>query len=218
MFEKMIVKKVGEQDHYEIWEKKAFSAQGEIEAELETKVKDFAKAIAFSNSENTQKENKKMYDNILKGKIAECAVDQFLTEQGIETPGVDFTTTNASSDNTAKFTIGNVKILVKSAREFGNLLLLEQPAENEVEATFTAVDYDFVVLVRIKPRRTYEITGFITQTDLVETIMKNEHVLPKGAFLNGTTQMSASHYYVQTGCLRTMTGFKNAFNKAVNDN
>ncbi|MGL5382702.1 MAG: hypothetical protein ACRC17_02760 [Culicoidibacterales bacterium] len=212
MFEKMIVKTVGEQAHYEIWEKKEFNGQGEFEAELEQKVKTFAKEMAFNNQEyrengeSTQKENKKIYEHVLQGKFAECAFDQFLTAQGIQTPGVDFTLTDATNWQMADVTIGNVKILVKATREFGNLLLLEQAAN--VEA-----NYDLVVFVRIKPRKTYEVTGFITQKDLVETIIEKQHLIPEGALLNGVLPMQAAHYYVQAGCLRSMTNFKNAFDK-----
>jgi len=90
--------------------------------------------------------------------------------------------------------------------------------------------YDYFILVRIKPDAEqimkknkmlyldyikkeqlysiiksehwqYDIAGYITQQDL-KTIINENFILPKNALLNGTIQMDAQNYYIQSGDLK----------------
>ncbi|MBR6594220.1 MAG: hypothetical protein IKK83_03460 [Clostridia bacterium] len=96
--------------------------------------------------------------------------------------------------------------------------------------------YDFIVLVRIQPscedimkakkllyketiekteliklikqqKWSYDYVGFITNGDLKQVI-RNKHIIPQGALLNGKTPMDANNYYVQAGDLRSMESLR----------
>ena len=54
--------------------------------------------------------------------------------------------------------------------------------------------------------------GYITRGDL-KFLIKNRHILPRGAVLNGKTCMDADNYYVQAGCLHSMDTLVELFQK-----
>ncbi len=87
--------------------------------------------------------------------------------------------------------------------------------------------YDYILLIRIKPfcedilkgnrwlysdsidksklweqlekiTWSYDYAGYITREHLIQIICER-YVLPKGAFLNGSTKIDADNYYVQAG-------------------
>lgn len=99
--------------------------------------------------------------------------------------------------------------------------------------------YDFIVLVRIEPncenlmkeksllykeyidkpilenlikqqKWSYDYVGYITNNDLKQ-IIKDKHILPQGALLNGKTPMDAENYYVQAGDMRKLSDFDEIF-------
>lgn len=101
--------------------------------------------------------------------------------------------------------------------------------------------YDFIVLVRIEPscedimktnrllykdnidktvlknlikpqKWSYDYVGYITNSDLKQ-IIKNEHIIPQGALLNGKTPMDAENYYVQAGDMRKLSDFDKIFRR-----
>lgn len=99
--------------------------------------------------------------------------------------------------------------------------------------------YDYIVMVRIDPscedlmkknrllykdeiERTvlknlvsqqnwsYDYVGYINNGDLKQ-IIKDKHIIPQGALLNGSTPMDAENYYVQAGDMRKLTDFNDVF-------
>ena len=101
--------------------------------------------------------------------------------------------------------------------------------------------YDFIVMIRIEPsyedimkenrllcqeyidrtvleklikhrKWSYDYVGYITNNDLKQ-IIKNNHILPQGALLNGKMPMDAENYYVQAGDMRNLSDFDKIFQK-----
>ncbi len=99
--------------------------------------------------------------------------------------------------------------------------------------------YDYIVMVRIDPscedlmkknrllykdeieqsvlknlvahqNWSYDYVGYITNGDLKQ-IIKDKHIIPQGALLNGSTPMDAENYYVQAGDMRPMESLKEFF-------
>lgn len=99
--------------------------------------------------------------------------------------------------------------------------------------------YDYIVMVRIDPscedllkknrllykdeieqsvlknlvahqNWSYDYVGYITNGDLRQ-IIKDKHIIPQGALLNGSTPMDAENYYVQAGDMRKLTDFNDVF-------
>ena len=99
--------------------------------------------------------------------------------------------------------------------------------------------YDYIVMVRIEPscedlmkknrllykdeieqsvlknlvahqNWSYDYVGYITNGDLRQ-IIKDKHIIPQGALLNGSTPMDAENYYVQAGDMRKLTDFNDVF-------
>lgn len=56
----------------------------------------------------------------------------------------------------------------------------------------------------------YDYVGYITNGDLRQ-IIKDKHIIPQGALLNGSTPMDAENYYVQAGDMRKLTDFNDVF-------
>lgn len=59
----------------------------------------------------------------------------------------------------------------------------------------------------ISNKWSYDFAGYITNDNLIHTI-KNNFVIPKGAFLNGSMKMDAENYYVQAGDMRELKDLK----------
>lgn len=101
--------------------------------------------------------------------------------------------------------------------------------------------YDYIVMVRIDPscedlmkknrllykdeiehsvlknlvaqqNWSYDYVGYITNGDLRQ-IIKDKHIIPQGALLNGSTPMDAENYYVQAGDMRNLTDFDKIFKR-----
>lgn len=101
--------------------------------------------------------------------------------------------------------------------------------------------YDYIVMVRIDPscedlmkknrllykdeieqsvlknlvahqKWSYDYVGYITNGDLRQ-IIKDKHIIPQGALLNGSTPMDAENYYVQAGDMRKLADFDDIFRK-----
>ena len=53
-----------------------------------------------------------------------------------------------------------------------------------------------------------ELVYFVSNTklsdDQLKQIIKDKHIIPQGALLNGSTPMDAENYYIQTGDMRPM--------------
>lgn len=58
----------------------------------------------------------------------------------------------------------------------------------------------------------YDYVGYITNDDLIQVI-RNKHIIPQGALLNGSTPMDAENYYVQAGDMRKLIDFDKIFQK-----
>lgn len=50
----------------------------------------------------------------------------------------------------------------------------------------------------------YNYVGLITRNNLIQ-IIRDRHILPKGAMLNGSTSMDAENYYVQAGDMKNLS-------------
>jgi hypothetical protein len=182
--------------------------------------------------------------NAFQGKLSEIALYTALRSKNIACSEVDFRIMGENEWDDSDILVNGRRINIKSAAFFSNLLLLEKQDWN-TEGKYIPnlacgkdADYDFFVLVRVKPDLKkifsnnrllyaaeldknrvlaliskevwqYDIPGFISHQKLVEKVIKAGQVLPQNALLNGTTKMDAENYYVQAGDL---SGIDNLFN------
>lgn len=208
------------------------------------RVFDFAYDMSFGRSGEHRdhrsggthrRRNGEIFANTFQGKLAECAIYNYLCDV-CEISEPDFDTYGLGEWDNADFCINNHNISVKSTKSFGNLLLLETKDWSE-EGIYLPNNeaYDFTFLVRLNPycedimrrdRKLYtddmpdgelrelvinntwefDIPGYITLNDL-KYIIQNNYVLPQGAFLNGKTRMDATNYYVQSGDMHPINDF-----------
>ena len=173
-----------------------------------------------------------IFRNTLQGKIAEGILFKVFKEKGVVCSPIDYGIHGKGIWDDSDLEYKDVKISIKSAAHFSNLLLLEsedwnddgsyKPNSNNSESTSY---YDYFVLVRIKPNTnglfktnvnkdelkneidkqdwTYDIPGCCSLKTL-KHIIANDYVLPQNAMLNGKTKMDAENYYIQTGSLRNV--------------
>lgn len=172
-----------------------------------------------------------IFINVFQGKLAECAVYNALYKCGTIND-IDFDVYGLGRWDDADLIVNNKRISIKSTKYFGNLLLLEKKDWDNRGMYIPNIkagnaDYDYIVIVRIKPNCEdiiyrnhlfespvldyeklhkymlsvsweYNIAGFITHDELVNVI-KNNMIIPQGALLNGKTKIDADNYYVQLG-------------------
>lgn len=126
----------------------------------------------------------------------------------------------------------NYRVAIKTTQHYGNLLLLESAdwAVVDNQAVYLpntdSITYDSLFFCRVKsnikenfpenPTQAQiinlanaielqaQIVGWISNNDLVN-IINNGYILPQNSLLNGNTRMDATNYYIQSGCLRTVT-------------
>lgn len=63
------------------------------------------------------------------------------------------------------------------------------------------VEKDLLTQIIIKEKWFADLAGFATKAD-IQHVIRNQHIIPKQALLNGKIPMDASNYYLQSGDLR----------------
>ena len=199
---------------------------------------DFAYQMAFGDGHhrahrsggNELRSPLDIFKNTFQGKIAESVLYNYLLNNDIICKSVDYSVSGKGSWDDADLVYKNIKISVKSAAHFSNLLLLETKdwdSEGRYIPNINNPDvadiYDYFVLVRIKPNTNslfngptdekslkkeivsnkwyYDIAGCCSLKTL-KFIIRNNYVLPQQALLNGKIEMDAENYYIQSGDLK----------------
>ena len=173
-----------------------------------------------------------IFRNTLQGKIAESVVFESLKTEGIACDPIDYSIHGKGIWDDADISYKDVKISVKSAAHFSNLLLLETQDWNKDGAykpnnqvSKIATYYNYFVLVRIKPNTKSMFRTVMTKAELQEEIFSkkwycdipgccslktlryliaNDYVLPQNALLNGKIKMDAENYYIQAKDLKSI--------------
>lgn len=199
---------------------------------------DFAYQMAFGDGHhrahrsggNELRSPLDIFKNTFQGKIAESVLYNYLLDNDIICESVDYSVYGKGSWDDADLVYKNIKISVKSAAHFSNLLLLETKdwdSEGRYIPNINNPDvadiYDYFVLVRIKPNTNslfngptdekslkkeivsnkwyYDIAGCCSLKTL-KFIIRNNYVLPQQSLLNGKIEMDAENYYIQSGDLK----------------
>ncbi len=99
-----------------------------------------------------------IFKNTLQGKIAEIVLYNYFLDNGIKCQDVDYSVSGKGSWDDTDLGYKNIKISVKSAAYFSNLLLLETKDWDtngryipNINNPDVADIYDYFILVRIKP-------------------------------------------------------------------
>ena len=183
---------------------------------------------------NHYRKNGEIFVNTFQGKLAEVLLYEFFKEKKIQISEPDFSISGLGVWDTYDFKIKENLISVKSTKYYGNLLLLECKDWNEYGKYIpNDTEYSFFVLVRIKPdfekiikenKLLYldecdemvlkdlifnncwegEITGFISNEDFKNIIIKEKFIIRQGEKLNGKVEMDVDNYYVQSGDLKNI--------------
>lgn len=173
-----------------------------------------------------------LFANTFQGKLAEFCVYAEARSLKQEVSFPDLSVHGEGLWDESDLEIGDKKLSVKSMAYFSNLLLLEKADYNVKGSYIPSKNtiYDFIIAVRLKPdlksvlrkermlynetvQKTelkklvesntwfYDISGGISNRGFRE-IITNNHLLPKGAMLNGKLQLDAENYYIELGrCL-----------------
>ena len=178
-----------------------------------------------------------IFKNTLQGKIAEILLYNYFLNNGIKCKDVDYSVSGKGSWDDTDLVYKNLKISVKSAAFYSNLLLLETKDWDTNGRYIPNIDnpdvadiYDYFILVRIKPNTNslfngstdkktlkkqiesnkwyYDITGCCSLTTL-KFIIQNNYILPQNALLNGKIKMDAENYYIQSGYLKSIRSLLN---------
>lgn len=182
-----------------------------------------------------------IFKNTLQGKLAEVVLYNFFKEKDIELNDVDYSISGKGDWDDTDLTFGEIKISVKSAAFFSNLLLLETKDWDDeanyipnLDQNSTTKNYDYHILVRIKPNTNslfndlidkksledeiksnkwyYDIPGCCSNNTL-KHIIQNNYVLPQNSLLNGIVKMDAENYYIQSGDLKNISELIKTLNK-----
>ncbi|MDA9564568.1 hypothetical protein N9S02_01305 [Alphaproteobacteria bacterium] len=171
------------------------------------------------------RKNGEIFCDTFQGKLAEFFFFDLLTKLEVNCPKPETERWHKGKWDDQDFIINNKVISIKSMASFSNLLLLETK-DWDLEGIYipNQKKYDLFVVVRIKPdvksvfkskRILYsnildkkdiedtikeikfeaDIPGFVTHRQLVWAI-KEKHILPQGAMLNGRKKMDAENYYI----------------------
>lgn len=174
-----------------------------------------------------------IFRNTFQGKLAEIVVFHFFKEKEIIFNDVDYSVTGKGNWDDSDLIFKEIKISVKSAAFFSNLLLLETKDWDDkanyipnLNAEETTKNYDYHILVRIKPNTNslfndsidkksledeikskqwyYDIPGCCSNNTL-KHIIQNNYILPQNSLLNGKVKMDAENYYIQAGDLKDIS-------------
>ncbi len=224
---------------YLINRKKKFRPS-KIDGDIVNKCFEFAYEMAFGKGHHrdhrTGGQERRLpidiFRNTLQGKIAEVVLHNALKANGIVCNPIDFDIYGKGIWDDTDIEYSGIKISVKSAAYFSNLLLLETKdwdskghyLPNKEDDNLTH-KYDYFVMVRIEPNTNALFKNGISKTELkseintldwfydiagccslktVKHIIKHGYILPQNAMLNGRTPMDAENYYIQAGDLKTI--------------
>jgi hypothetical protein len=179
------------------------------------------------------RKNGELFANTFQGKLSEFVVYDLITKIGLTIERPSLETWELGKWDDVDFQVNELKISVKSASFFSNLLLLESKDWDD-KGTYIPNDvvYDIHILVRIKPdlkgllrsnrllfseyvdkesllriiqleKFYWDVPGYLTNRD-VSTLIQSKYVIPQNAMLNGKTRMDAENFYCQTGSLRNI--------------
>lgn len=143
---------------------KQFTDVFEFKSETITKVFNFAYNMTFGEKgehrdhRSNGKKNRKpeeIFSNTFQGKLAECAVANFLYPLKLDIK-LDFSEKKLGYWDQGDIDICGKKIAVKSTKSYGNLLLLEcadwnKNAEYTPNLESESYIYDYFIMVRIEP-------------------------------------------------------------------
>ena len=179
------------------------------------------------------RKNGELFANTFQGKLAEFCVYHFLKNAQIELDKPDLSTWKLGKWDDTDLQVGKIKINIKSAAFFSNLLLLEtKDWDSEAKYRPNNIAYDYHVLCRLKPdikgvmskerllysntieklrlkklvfsqQFIFDIPGFITNSEL-KYIIDNQFLIPQNSFLNGKTKMDAENFYCQVGDMKNI--------------
>lgn len=216
---------------YFITKKKRFT-ENKISRDLLVKSLEFAFEMSFGkgyhrnhrSGGSTKRTEVEIFCNALQGKLAEFVLHDILTTKGIQCSEIDTGIYEKGIWDNGDLTANGKKVCVKSAAFFSNLLLLEAKDWNfggtYLSDTENQMQYDFFVLVRIKPNIkevfgnisndlelikeisdtenfVFDMAGCISKNTL-DYIIKNNYLIKKGESIN-KTEMDAENYYIQAG-------------------
>ena len=178
------------------------------------------------------RKNGEIFVNTFQGKLAEVLLYDFFKDKSIQISEPDFSISGFGIWDSYDFKIKDKLISVKSTKHYGNLLLLECKDWNEDGKYIPSnTEYSCFVLVRIKPdfekimkenKLLYldscdeiglkdlifnncwegEITGFISNEDFKNIIIKKKYIIKQKEKLQGKIEMDVDNYYVQSGDLK----------------
>ncbi len=201
---------------------------------------DFAYAMCFTEGYHrnirsggkTHRSPGELFINTLQGKLAEFGICRKFSEHGITLPPPDLNVMGKGVWDNGDFDCLGIKLSIKSAAHFSNLMLLEaKDWDQEAHYIPDGSCYDFFILCRIKPDGKalfahhpllaqdkpaydalkalffaedweFDIAGCIGKGELKELINR-EYILPQKALLNGKIIMDAPNYYAQSGDMHT---------------
>lgn len=186
-----------------------------------------------------KRSNGEIFINTFQGKLSEFGIYYYLRKNNIkdiEPPCLEKWQLGIWDES--DFTYGSKKISIKSTKFYGNLILLETKNWNK-DGKYKPSNtlYDITILVRIKPdgenllkkqRMLYnnttskeqlqqiirsqkwqcDIPGFAT-IKMLKEVINETFILPQNSYLNGTTKMDATNYYIQVGDLIDIKEIRN---------
>ncbi|MYL54192.1 hypothetical protein GLW08_12675 [Pontibacillus yanchengensis] len=173
---------------------KSFSPHGEFREEIIDEVFNFAYGMSFGSegvhrnyrSGGThQRKNGEVFADTFQGKLAEFAIYNIFTSQGLEVSRPDTDMYNLGSWDSGDFEIGKRKLSIKSTKSYGQLLLLESKDWNEDGLYIPDIEknggkYDASILVRLHPFASDILKGMrslysssISADELYANIIKN---------------------------------------------
>lgn len=152
-------------DIYYFTNTKKFNSLGVFDSQTLEDVFDFAYDMSFGgkgahrnrrSGGTYQRENREIFVDTYQGKLAEFAIYDYFTKNGISMDLPDLSTYQLGVWDSFDFEINGTKIAVKSTKAFGQLLLLEKKDWNEKGQYIPNLDsgnadYDAFILVRIDP-------------------------------------------------------------------
>lgn len=184
-----------------------------------------------------QRKNGEIFANAFQGKLSEFAVFNYLSGLGLQLEPPDLTISQLGAWDVVDLSVNGKEITIKSTKSYGQMLLLETRdwGYNGTYKPNKSI-YDYFILVRIAPnvdkilkekkllyvdevstdvlvppikeqKWKAEVSGYFTNDQFVNEVIRAKHILPKSSYLN-STKMDAENYYIQIGDLQPISGIK----------
>ncbi|SES88291.1 hypothetical protein SAMN05421676_10211 [Salinibacillus kushneri] len=177
---------------YSFTNKKDFTAYNSFSEEIIEEVFDFAYGMSFGDQGNHRnhrtggnhrRRKGEIFADTFQGKLAEYALYEVFTDNGIETPEPDTEMYGLGEWDSSDFEINGCKLAVKSTKSFGQLLLLESDDWNADGEYIPNLEngnsrYTAFILIRLTPfasdilkQHRWLYTDTIDKDELKEAIM-----------------------------------------------